>query len=132
MLIPATRYADCETALAFLKKVIGMQEVAIHRNAAGQVVHAEMRMGDSLFMFGPEADTPFSRYMTAPRDTGGRETTVMYVVVGDVETHNAKAMAAGATIIIPLEEQDHGGLSYSLRDPEGHVWTIGSYDPRGT
>ena len=131
MLIPATRYADCDGALTFLKKVIGMEELAVHRDETGTIQHAEMRMGDSLYMFGPEGDTPFSRYMTAPRDTGGRETTVMYVIVGDVETHNAKAMAAGATIIVPLEEQAHGGLQYSLRDPEGHVWTIGTYDPRG-
>ncbi|MGR3804576.1 VOC family protein [Marinibacterium profundimaris] len=131
MLIPATRYSDCEGALAFLKKVIGMEELAVHRDEAGVIQHVEMKMGDSLFMFGPEAETPFARYMTAPRDTGGRETTTMYVIVKDVETHNAKAMAAGATIILPLEERPHGGLQYSLRDPEGHVWTIGTYDPRG-
>ncbi len=131
MLIPATRYSDCEGALAFLKKVIGMEELQVHRDDDGTIVHAEMKMGESLFMFGPEADTPFSRYMTAPRDTGGRETTTMYVVVGDVETHNAKAMAAGATIVLPLTQKDYGGLQYSLRDPEGHVWTIGNYDPRG-
>ena len=131
MLIPATRYADCEAALAFLKKVIGMEELAVHRDDSGANRHVEMKMGDSLFMFGPEDDRPFARYMTAPRDTGGRETTTMYVIVADVETHNAKAMAAGATIVVPLEDQDFGGMTYSLRDPEGHVWTIGNYDPRG-
>ena len=130
MLVPSTRYADCENALTFLKKVIGMEEVMVYRDEAGTIQHAELRMGDSYFMFGPEDDRPFSRYMTAPRDTGGRETTTMYVVVEDVETHNAKAMAAGADIIQALEATDHGGLQYSLRDPEGHVWTIGLYDPR--
>lgn len=130
MLVPTTRYADCDAALTFLKKVIGMEEKAIYRDDAGAIRHAELRMGDSFFMFGPEDQGPFSRYMTAPRDTGGRETTTMYVVVLDVETHNAKAMAAGADIIRPLAQADHGGLEYSLRDPEGHVWTIGLYDPR--
>lgn len=130
MLVPSTRYADCDGALAFLKKVIGLEEVSVYRDETGAIQHVEMRMGDSFFMFGPEDERPFSRYMTAPRDTGGRETMTMYVVVGDVETHNAKAMAAGADIILPLETTDHGGLQYSLRDPEGHVWTIGLYDPR--
>ncbi|MEM8732490.1 MAG: VOC family protein [Pseudomonadota bacterium] len=130
MLIGVTRYADCEAALAFLKKVIGMEEIAVHRDDQGVIRHVEMKMGDSLFMFGPEDAEPFARYMTAPRDTGGRETTTMYVIVSDVETHNAKAMASGASIIVPLEEPEGLGMRYSLRDPEGHVWTVGNYDPR--
>ena len=37
--------------------------------------------------------------------------------------------AAGAEIAIDIKDEEHGGRAYSCRDPEGHVWNFGSYDP---
>ena len=53
----------------------------------------------------------------------------MNVVVADVDGHHDRAVAAGAGILIPLVDQDYGGRGYSCRDPEGQVWSFGSYDP---
>jgi uncharacterized glyoxalase superfamily protein PhnB len=51
------------------------------------------------------------------------------VVVGEVDAHYAHAKAAGAEIVIDIKTQDYGGCDYTCRDPEGHVWTFGTYDP---
>ncbi|SMY09615.1 VOC family protein [Flavimaricola marinus] len=131
MLLAATRYRDTEAALGFLKDVIGMEELAVHRDDDGAIRHAELRLGDGLFMFGPDSrDSAFSAFMISPQETGGRETTTQYAIVDDVAGHHDRAVAAGAEIIMPLKQENYGGETYSLRCPEGHIWTIGSYDPR--
>lgn len=128
MLIPATRYRDCEAALAFITGVLGLTEHAVYRNAAGDIVHAQVSLGRGMLMFGPEQGGAFDRLMTDPRGAGG-VTTSIYGIVDDVAAHHARAAAAGAEIVVPLAAQDHGGSAYSIRDPEGHVWTFGDYDP---
>ncbi len=66
--------------------------------------------------------------MKQPDEAGG-ETQTAYIVVRDVDAHHARAMAAGAEIVIDIKDEDYGGRDYTCRDPEGHIWTFGSYDP---
>lgn len=129
MLIAATRYRDCEAALTFLRDVLGLEEHAVYRGDHGEILHAQMRLGAGLMMFGPPQGGAFDRLMIAPDETGGRETTTIYAVVADPRAIHDRAVAAGARIVMPLAPQDHGGMSFSLADPEGHVWTFGDYDP---
>ena len=135
MLIPATRYNDCEAALAFLGDVFRLAEHRVFRDDAGRIVHAQMRLGDGLMMFGPPQDGAFDAWMTDPAQTGGRETTTIYAVVADIGaiwTHvRDRCDLAGGRILVPLEAQDHGGRSFTIADPEGHIWTLGDYDPMG-
>ncbi|MDU9003768.1 VOC family protein [Sedimentitalea todarodis] len=128
MLIPATRYRDCEAALAFVTNVLGLVEHAVYRDDAGSIVHAQIRLGRGLMMFGPPNDGSFDDVMTDPALAGG-VTTSIYVVVDDLAVRYAQVVAAGAEIVMPLEDQSYGGASFSLRDPEGHIWTLGDYDP---
>ena len=53
----------------------------------------------------------------------------VYVVVDDADAHFARAKAAGAQIVREPVTQDYGGRDYTCKDPEGHVWTFGTYDP---
>ena len=59
----------------------------------------------------------------------GGNTQAPYIVIDDVDAHAERARAAGAEIIVEPEDQDYGGRVYSARDPEGYVWSFGSYDP---
>lgn len=131
MLIPATRYRDPEAALAFLRDVLGLTEHAVHRDADGRIVHVEMALGTGLMMFGPDSDSPFQQYMVHPDQTEERETTTIYAVVDDLETHYARCLAAGVKVLMPLEDQPYGGANFTVADAEGHVWSFGDYDPRG-
>ncbi|MGR3378538.1 VOC family protein [Salipiger abyssi] len=131
MIVPATRYRDCDAALAFLTGALGFAEHAVYRDADGKIMHVELSQGGGYFMFGPEhRDSPFGRHMRSPAEAGG-ETTSVYVCVTNVAGHFARAVAAGAEILMPLEEQPYGGQSYSVRDPEGHLFTFGEYHPEG-
>ncbi|TNF18829.1 MAG: glyoxalase [Rhodobacteraceae bacterium] len=130
MLIPATRYRDPEAALGFLRDVLGLEEHAVYRDDDGRIVHVQMTLGTGLMMFGPDTASPFQRFMVHPDQTGGRETTTIYAVVDDLPARHARCLAAGAKVLMPLEDQPHGGASFTVADPEGHVWSFGDYDPR--
>ena len=53
----------------------------------------------------------------------------VYVQVEDVDAHYARARAAGAEIVRPLQDTDYGSREYSVRDLEGHLWSFGTYQP---
>ncbi len=130
MLIPATRYRDCEAALAFIRDVLGLEEHAIYRSEDGRISHAEVKLGEGIMMFGPPNDGPFDACMADPGAIGGRETTTIYAVITDVAERYARVVEGGAKVILPLEEQFYGGSSFTVADPEGHFWTFGDFDPR--
>jgi len=128
-MISAMRYDDPAAAVDWLCRVFGFKPHAVYKDDAGNVVHAELLFGNGMIMLGPNIDSPFGRYMTMPKDAGGRCTQTVYVIVDDVDAHHAHASAAGADVIMPLRDESYGGREYSCRDPEGHVWTFGNYDP---
>jgi uncharacterized glyoxalase superfamily protein PhnB len=49
--------------------------------------------------------------------------------VNDADAVYAQARASGAAIVQDIQNPDYGGRGFSVRDPEGHVWSIGAYDP---
>ena len=80
------------------------------------VAHAEMALGDGRVLMG----SPGGDYRN-PKHLGG-STHQVYVYVNDIDAHFARAEAAGADIIEPVEEQFYGDKCYGAADPEGHVW----------
>ena len=79
-------------------------------------------------MLGSPKDTEFGRLMRLPDQAGG-ETQSAYIVITEPDAHFARAKAAGAEIVIDIKDEDYGSRGYSCRDPEGHVWNFGTYDP---
>ncbi|MFW6088333.1 MAG: VOC family protein [Gemmatimonadota bacterium] len=112
---PCVRYRDERAAMKWLEEAFGFAEHAVHENEDGSVAHAELRLGSGILMIGsgPDTDEPFS----------------LYVTVEDVDAHHARAVAAGAEIVRPLRDTDYGSREYGARDPDGHVWYFGTYDP---
>jgi uncharacterized glyoxalase superfamily protein PhnB len=53
----------------------------------------------------------------------------IYMAVDDTEAHYQRARAAGAEIITELHDTDYGSRDYAARDPEGNVWSFGTYRP---
>jgi uncharacterized glyoxalase superfamily protein PhnB len=56
-------------------------------------------------------------------------TVSIYLVVADPGAHHERARAAGAEIVRELTDEDYGSREYSARDPEGNLWSFGTYDP---
>jgi uncharacterized glyoxalase superfamily protein PhnB len=129
-MISCLNYRDADKALAWLTQAFGFVEHAAYRDPQGKVMHAELKFGNGMIMLGPEQKGEFGkRFMTLPKDAGGRNTQSVYCIVDNADAHHAQAVAAGADIVMPLKDEDYGGRGYSARDPEGHVWTFGTYDP---
>lgn len=127
-IIAVMRYRDADAALKFLTETFGFTEHAIYRGDDGKVQHAELSFGNGMIMIGPVADTPFGKFMSEPRDAGG-VTTALYAMVADPDAHHARSVAAGFEIVMALRDEFYGGREYSVRDPEGNIWTFGTYDP---
>ena len=64
-----------------------------------------------------------------PESTDAPVSQSPYVIVTDVDAHHARALAAGAVIVMAPEDKDYGGRGYGCRDPEGNLWSFGSHDP---
>ena len=128
-LIPCLRYRDAHAMIAWLCRAFGFEQHAVYDDDTGGVAHAQLVHGHGMLMLGSVRDDAFGRRIAQPDEIGGRETQCTYVIVPDCKAHYEHAKAAGAAIVDDYEEKDYGGAGYSCRDPEGHLWSFGSYDP---
>jgi uncharacterized glyoxalase superfamily protein PhnB len=128
---PATamRYRDVAAAADWLCAAFGFEKQTVLADGAGRTLYAQLTFGRALLMLAPVGESPIERFMKQPDEIGGAETQSTYFVVGDADAHHAKAKAAGAEIVLPVDDDDFGGRGYTCRDPEGHLWTFGTYDP---
>ncbi len=125
--IPFVRYHDAPAAVEFLKSAFGFEEILVVPDGAGGLATAQLRLGDGLVMLASARDDDPLPWK-APKDPR-RAYQGVYWVVDDPDAHHARAVAAGADIVLPPTTQDYGGRDYTVRDPEGHVWSFGSYRP---
>ncbi|MYZ47508.1 VOC family protein [Propylenella binzhouense] len=126
--MPAIRYRDAPAMIDFLCRAFGFERKAVYDGPDGTVAHAELTLGDAMIMLGSATQTPYGR-LVEPAEPGRPVTMGLYVVVGNVDAHHDRAIAEGATLEIPLTDQSYGGRDYTCRDPEGQVWTFGTYAP---
>jgi uncharacterized glyoxalase superfamily protein PhnB len=125
----AVRYRDVAAAADWLCSAFGFEKQTVLTDEADATLYAQLTFGRALLMLAPVGDTPIEKFMKQPDEIGGAETQSCYFVVADADEHCAKAKAAGAEIVLPVEDDDFGGRGYTCRDPEGHIWTFGTYDP---
>jgi uncharacterized glyoxalase superfamily protein PhnB len=115
---PTFRYDDAPAAIDFLERAFGFQRGDVHQGPDGTVQHAELHFAGEWIMLGARRadDIP-----------SGPTTT--YIVVDDPDAHHDRAKAAGAEIVRELVDQDYGSREYAARDPQGNVWSFGTYRP---
>jgi uncharacterized glyoxalase superfamily protein PhnB len=127
--IPALRYRDAKTAIEWLCRAFGFEKHLVVPGDGDQIAHAELSFGNGMIMLSTIMDTEFGRLMKQPDQIGGVETQSPYLIVDDVDSLYARAKKAGARIELDIKDEDYGGRGFSCRDPEGHLWSFGSYDP---
>jgi uncharacterized glyoxalase superfamily protein PhnB len=127
--IPFIRYDDARAAVDWLVAALGFEAKAVFASPDGQVGHAELRFGDAFIMVGPSKEDALG--MTSPRRLGGRSSQGICLVVDDPDAHHDRAVAAGATVVAPPADTSYGSRGYTCRDPEGNLWTVGTYRPAG-
>ncbi len=127
--IPCLRYRDAPGAIEWLCRAFGFEKQLVVPNEDGTIAHAQLSFGNGMIMLGSVIDSEFGRLMRQPDEIGGGETQTAYVIVSDADAVYVQAKAAGATIVLDIKDEDYGGRGFSCRDLEGHLWTVGTYDP---
>ena len=119
MIIPTLKYKDAKAAIDFLERAFGFERHTVHE-VGGVIGHAELRYGDGVVMLGTvgQGDPQFETRRAA-----------IYVVVEDPDALHDRAKAAGAEIVMELTTMDYGSREFAAGDPEGNVWSFGTYDP---
>ncbi len=130
-IIPSMRYRDAAAAIDWLCKAFGFEKHLVVPGENGTIAHAELTFGNGMVMLGSARNDEYGKVVKTPQDIGGVGTQSPYVIVADADAHYRRAVAAGARIVLDLEDKGYGGRGYTCRDPEGHVWSFGTFDPWG-
>ena len=125
-LVPALRYRDIAAAIDWLCAAFGFEQHRVVTAVDGSVLHAQLTFGNDMIMLLPARGSDLDRH---PEEFGGADMQSCYFVVEDADLHHRNAKAAGADIL-DMTKYDYGGRGYSCRDPEGHIWNFGTYNPR--
>jgi uncharacterized glyoxalase superfamily protein PhnB len=128
-IIPALRYRDAKAAIEWLCTVLGCTRHAVYEDKDGKVGHAELALGGGMLMLGSCKDDAYGRGFKSPDELGGMETRSVYIVVPDADAAHERAVAAGGRIVRALEDMPYGSREFTVKDPEGHSWSVGTYDP---
>ena len=132
-IIPTLRYPDALAAIEWLCMAFGFQKhLVVTGEEEGEVVHAQLVLGSAMIMLGSSdahQGNAYSDRVRPPSELGGRTNQSIYVVVEDADASWARVVEAGAEILMAIEDQDYGGRGFSCLDPDGNVWSFGSYDP---
>lgn len=110
-------------AIEFYKKVFGATELMRVPGPGGAVMHAEIKIGDSIIMLAdefPQMDA------LSPKTIGGSPVGLM-LYLPNVDEVFARMIAAGAKELRPLQNQFYGDRSGTVEDPFGHKWTISTH-----
>ena len=129
--IPGLRYQDAPEAIDWLCRAFGFEKHLVVPGEGDSVAHAQLRYGNGMIMLGSAGrhGGGYDELVRTPAEVGGFNTQAPYVIVDDCKAHYERARAAGAEIVLALEDKDYGGSGYTCRDPEGNVWSFGDYDP---
>lgn len=110
-------------AIDFYKKAFAAKEIMRMPEPGGKVMHAELKIGDSILMMCeacPESGA------TAPTKAGGSGVT-LHLYVADADAAMQRAADAGATITMPAQDMFWGDRFGQLTDPFGHAWSIATH-----
>ena len=129
MLSVALGYRDVAAASDWLCTAFGFQRHFVATSETGTVHFAQLTFGDAMLTLVSVHNTSINKYMKQPDEIGGAETQSCYLLVIDADAHCARARSCGAEIILDIQDDDFGGRGYACRDPEGHIWNFGTYDP---
>jgi len=125
-LYPTLRCRDAEAMIRWLERALGFTQRVVYRGD-GVVQHAELALGSSILMLGQARDDAYGG-LVGPSE--GRRTDSIYVAVDDADAaHDAVVRAAGH-IETPPRDTPYGSREFLCRDPEGNLWSVGTYRPR--
>jgi uncharacterized glyoxalase superfamily protein PhnB len=118
---PTLRARDARALIDFLVSAFGFEEVVAY-DEGGVIHHAELAWpAGGGVMLGSVRDEPGDHWSLQPGTFGA------YVVTDEPDALHDRAVAAGAEITMKLHDTDYGSRDFAARDPEGNLWSFGTY-----
>jgi PhnB protein len=114
---------DAARAIEFYKKAFGATEIMRMAEPSGKVTHAEIKIGNSPIML---ADEFPEMGALSPQTIGGSPVSI-FLYVENVDALANQAIAAGAKVLMPVQDQFWGDRYGKLADPFGHLWDIATH-----
>jgi PhnB protein len=122
-LTPFLTVRDAMSAIQFYKQAFGAEERGIAKGPDGKVMHAELKIGDSIIMLSDEYPEFGS---LSPLSTGGTGMG-LHIYIDGVDAAFDRAVKAGARVEMPVTDQFWGDRYGKLKDPFGHNWSIATH-----
>jgi uncharacterized glyoxalase superfamily protein PhnB len=130
--MPTLRYRDAQAAIEWLTNVLGFSKHAVYPGPDNTIGHAELTLNGGMIMLGSHKEDDYGKGFKSPGELGNIETRSSYIVVKDAEAVWHRSQAAGAQVVRPYQATDYGSHEFTIKDPEGHSWSVGTYDPWAT
>lgn len=122
-LIPYLCYRDAAAAIDFYKRAFGATELMRLAEPSGKIGHAELQIGDVIFMMSDE----YPDYDAISAETLGGSPIKLHLYVPDVDQFAQRAVAEGAIVTRPIEDQSYGDRAGQLKDPFGYTWMVATH-----
>jgi len=122
-LTPFLTVRDAARAIEFYKQAFGAEERGVAKDPDGKIMHAELKIGDSIIMLSDEYPDFGS---LSPQSIGGSGMG-LHIYLDGVDAAFDRAVKAGAQVEMPVMDQFWGDRYGKLRDPFGHKWSIGTH-----
>ncbi len=122
-LTPSITVRDAASAIEFYKKAFGAVEKGVMKGPDGKVMHAELRIGDSLIMLADE----FPQFGSLSPQSIGGSGSGLHIYVEDVDSAFDRAIGAGGVVEMPVADMFWGDRFGKLVDPFGHKWSIATH-----
>jgi PhnB protein len=120
---PYLTVRDAARAIEFYKQAFGAEARGVMPSPDGKVMHAELRIGDSIIMLADE----FPEFGSLSPQTTGGSGTGLHIYIENVDAAFDRAVKAGATVEMPVADMFWGDRYGKLKDPFGHKWSIGTH-----
>jgi len=122
-LTPFLTVRDAVRAIEFYKEAFGAQERGVMKGPDGKVMHAELKIGDSVIMLSDE----FPEFGALSPLSSGGVGMGLHIYVEGVDAAFDRAVKAGAQVEMPVTDQFWGDRYGKLKDPFGHKWSIATH-----
>ena len=120
---PTTRCKDTRAVIDFLVAAFGFEEqLAVPDEAGKGIIHAQIRWPAGGGVMLGDAEIGDADHLALPSGP-----ISVYVVTDEPDALHDQAVAAGATIVRSLRDEEYGSRGFSAADPEGNVWSFGTY-----
>jgi uncharacterized glyoxalase superfamily protein PhnB len=128
-IFPFIAYEDAPAAIDWLCRAFGFERLQVVPGEGGEILHAELQLGPGVVMISSATPSAEERLRMKSTRALGATSQGVALFVEDVDARWQRALAAGAEVVLPIYDTHYGARTFTVRDLEGNLWSIGNYQP---